>query len=90
MDIDPKLIQDTRGFLDPDEGRRLHDVALEAGEMGPCLEIGSYCGKSTLYLATACKTRGAVLFAVDHHLGSEKTRPTPDDGMGRSSMRTID
>jgi MMP 1-O-methyltransferase len=75
MDIDPKLIQDTRGFLDPDEGRRLHDVALEAGEMGPCLEIGSYCGKSTLYLATACKTRGAVLFAVDHHLGSEEQQP---------------
>lgn len=75
MNIDPILFEETRGFLDPDEGRRLYDVALEAGRMGPCLEIGSYCGKSTLYLGAACRERNALLFAVDHHLGSEEQQP---------------
>jgi predicted O-methyltransferase YrrM len=75
MNIDPILIEETRGFLDPDEGRRLYDVALDAGRMGPCLEIGSYCGKSTLYLGAACREQGTVLFAVDHHAGSEEQQP---------------
>ena len=44
------LIDQTKGFLDPAEGRRLFAVARKAAKLGPCLEIGSYCGKSTLYL----------------------------------------
>lgn len=75
INIDPALIKQTRGFLDPDEGRRLYDVALDAGRMGPCLEIGSYCGKSTLYLGAACRKQNTVLFAVDHHTGSEEQQP---------------
>lgn len=75
INIDPALIEQTRGFLDPDEGRRLHDVALDAGAQGPCLEIGSYCGKSTLYLGAACREQNTVLFAVDHHTGSEEQQP---------------
>src|SRR5699024_4999101 len=39
---------------------------------GPCLEVGSYCGKSSVYLGSACKARETVLFAVDHHRGSEE------------------
>jgi MMP 1-O-methyltransferase len=72
---DEVLIDRTKGFLDPDEGRRLYDVALEASQKGPCLEIGSYCGKSTLYLGAACKENSGILFAVDHHLGSEEQQP---------------
>ncbi len=75
MNIDPILIAETRGFLDPDEGLRLYEVALDAGRKGPCLEIGSYCGKSTLYLGTACREQNTVLFAVDHHAGSEEQQP---------------
>jgi len=75
MDIDPNLIERTKGFLDDDEGRCLYDTALAASQMGPCLEIGSYCGKSTLYLGAACKQRDSILFAVDHHLGSEEQQP---------------
>lgn len=40
--------------------------------MGPVLEIGSYCGKSTVYLGVGCKVAGSTLFAVDHHRGSEE------------------
>jgi predicted O-methyltransferase YrrM len=73
--IDPALIDRTKGFLDREEGRRLYQVALEASRLGPCLEIGSYCGKSTLYIGTACKKSNSTLFAVDHHSGSEEQQP---------------
>ena len=68
-------LADVKGFLDEEEGRRLYDLALEAGRRGPCLEVGSYCGKSALYLASACKASGSTLFAVDHHGGSEEQQP---------------
>lgn len=64
-----------KGFLAEEEGRRLYDLALEAGRRGPCLEVGSYCGKSTVYLASACKQAHSTLFAVDHHRGSEEQQP---------------
>jgi MMP 1-O-methyltransferase len=64
-----------KGFLDPQEGERLFELALDASRFGPCLEVGSYCGKSTLYLGTACRERGQLLYAVDHHRGSEEHQP---------------
>ena len=75
MDLDRELIENTKGFLDPEEGQRLYEIALEASQKGPCLEIGSYCGKSTIYLGTACKQNGSVLFSIDHHRGSEEQQP---------------
>jgi predicted O-methyltransferase YrrM len=71
----PVPADSVRGFLDPAEGERLHSLALAAGLHGPCLEVGSYCGKSTLYLGTACRARGQLLYAVDHHRGSEEHQP---------------
>ena len=73
-----KIIEETKGFLDPEEGRRLYEVALAASRMGPCLEIGSYCGKSALYLGHACRQNGQVLFSIDHHRGSEEQQPGED------------
>ncbi len=70
-----KLIEETKGFLDPAEGQRLFDVAREASRLGPCLEIGSYCGKSALYLGSACRQNEEVLFSIDHHRGSEEQQP---------------
>jgi predicted O-methyltransferase YrrM len=75
MDIDPKLLDSTKGFLDQDEGRCLYETALEAGRLGPCLEIGSYCGKSAVYLGTACKKSDGILYSIDHHRGSEEQQP---------------
>lgn len=68
----PIAIETVKGFLDADEGAALYAVALETARLGPCLEIGSYCGKSTVYLGQACKNSGAVLYAIDHHRGSEE------------------
>ncbi len=71
----PIDIESVKGFMDPAEGAALHDAALGAAERGPVMEIGSYCGKSTVYLGAACKARGALLYAVDHHRGSEENQP---------------
>ena len=61
-----------KGFLHKDEGEALYAAAKTVGDLGPCLEIGSYCGKSTLYLALACRETNNRVFAVDHHRGSEE------------------
>lgn len=68
----PIDIDSVKGFLDPQEGAALYEHALAVAALGPCLEIGSYCGKSTVYLGSACKKADTVLFAVDHHRGSEE------------------
>jgi hypothetical protein len=72
---DPSLLTATKGFLDPEEGEALYACAREMAAKGPCLEIGSYCGKSALYLGGACKAVGGVLFSIDHHRGSEEQQP---------------
>ena len=69
LPIDPHSV---KGFLHEDEGAALYQQALVAAARGPLLEVGSYCGKSTLYLGAACKARDSLLFAVDHHRGSEE------------------
>ncbi len=71
----PIDIDSIKGFMDPQEGQALYSAALIAAERGPLLEIGSYCGKSAMYLGAACKVRGALLYALDHHRGSEENQP---------------
>ena len=73
--LDSALIERTKGFLDPEEGRKLYEIACRASRGGPCLEIGSYCGKSSLYLGAGCRLGGSVLFSIDHHRGSEEQQP---------------
>jgi predicted O-methyltransferase YrrM len=68
----PLDINTVKGFLDADEGAALYEHALVAADLGPLLEVGSYCGKSSVYLGAACKRKQTILFAVDHHRGSEE------------------
>ena len=75
MDIDTEIIQNIKGYLEEDEGKALHEYALAVSLTGPCLEIGSYCGKSAVYLGAACRETGNVLFCIDHHRGSEEQQP---------------
>ena len=75
MNIDRELVSATKGFLHEDEGRCLYDTALKASQLGPCLEIGSYCGKSTIYIGMACQKNSSILFSIDHHRGSEEQQP---------------
>lgn len=64
-----------KGFLDAEEGKALYGLALGASTKGPVLEIGGYCGKSTVYLGLACRKNNGVLFSIDHHRGSEEQQP---------------
>jgi len=70
-----KLLENIKGFLDDEEGRRLYEIALEASKLGPCLEIGSYCGQSAVYIGSACRENNGILFSIDHHRGSEEQQP---------------
>ncbi|WP_406827879.1 class I SAM-dependent methyltransferase [Microbulbifer sp. ARAS458-1] len=71
----PLDITTVKGFLADTEGEALYRLAADASDRGPCLEVGSYCGKSTIYLGSACKLMDNTLFAVDHHRGSEEHQP---------------
>ncbi len=66
---------DVRGFLPDDEGQHLYQLALEGSALGPILEIGSYCGRSTIWLAEAARQLDSVVIALDHHRGSEEHQP---------------
>ena len=68
----PANIDQIKGFLAADEAQALYDQALRVSTAGPVLEIGSYCGKSTIYLGLACKSTASTVFALDHHRGSEE------------------
>jgi predicted O-methyltransferase YrrM len=67
--------QAARGFMPPDEGAALSAVAAAYSAAGPIVEIGTYCGKSTIYLAAAASQAGQVVLTVDHHRGSEENQP---------------
>ncbi|MER7112624.1 class I SAM-dependent methyltransferase [Streptomyces sp. NPDC000229] len=65
-----------KGFMPVREGLALHAAAAEAGRLGlPLLEVGTYCGRSTILLADAARAAGTVAVTVDHHRGSEEQQP---------------
>ncbi len=75
--MDPDLrraAEAARGFMPPDEGLALFEAATGVTATGPFLEVGSYCGKSAIYLGAAAIERDRVLFALDHHRGSEENQ----------------
>ena len=72
-----RLAVATKGFMPEDEGDALRRAAVAAVEHvpgAPMLEVGSYCGRSTVWLGDAAESAGVVLFAVDHHRGSEENQ----------------
>ena len=69
------LADQVTGFMSADEGRALYDAAVGYLRDGVGVEIGTYCGKSTLMLGAAAQQSGGVLYTVDHHHGSEEHQP---------------
>ncbi len=63
-----------KGFMPDPEGMALYETALEYGGRGPILEVGTYCGKSAIYLGAAARATGTVVVTVDHHRGSEENQ----------------
>ncbi|MFF7897530.1 class I SAM-dependent methyltransferase [Streptomyces sp. NPDC088817] len=65
-----------KGFMPTDEGLALYAAAVTAGRLGlPLLEVGTYCGRSTVLLADAARRAGVTALTVDHHRGSEEQQP---------------
>ena len=87
------LARAAKGFMPDDEGEALYLAALRAGasfRQATFVEIGAWCGKSTVYLGAAAEETDAVLFSLDHHRGSEENQvgwehhdPTLVDPLGR-------
>lgn len=63
-----------KGFMPEDEGDLLYRTAVAHLSHGPALEVGTYCGKSAVYLGAAARQSGSTLFTVDHHHGSEENQ----------------
>jgi len=75
--VDARLLEHARaakGFMPDEEGIALYRTARAAAAVGPLLEIGTYCGKSAVYLGAAAVEAGTVVFTVDHHRGSEENQ----------------
>ena len=69
------LADEVIGFMPADEGRALFDAATRYLDHGVAVEIGTYCGKSTVLLGAAAAASGSVLYTIDHHHGSEEHQP---------------
>jgi len=68
-----ELADSVKGFLPEGEAAALRAAAasyLQPGGIG--VEIGTYCGKSTIHLGHVARETGATLVTVDHHRGSEE------------------
>ena len=57
-----------------EEGLALHAAGIDGSRVGPLLEIGTYCGKSAVYLGAAARAAGTILYTIDHHRGSEENQ----------------
>jgi len=73
------LARAAKGFMPDDEGQALQRAGLRAARAAAprpatLVEIGAWCGKSTVYLGAAAEATGAVLFSLDHHHGSEENQ----------------
>lgn len=75
--MDPDLLahaEAAKGFMPADEGALLHRTAVAHLGAGPALEIGTYCGKSAIYLGAAAEATDSTVFTLDHHRGSEENQ----------------
>jgi predicted O-methyltransferase YrrM len=70
--INIKKISNIKGFMPDHEGNALMLWAEKFSKFGPLLEIGSFCGKSSIYMGLAAKKLNQVIYTIDHHKGSEE------------------
>ena len=67
-----EALEEVKGFMPYHEGEALSKWAEEFSKVGPIIEIGSFCGKSTLFLSDGANKNNQLVFTVDHHNGSEE------------------
>jgi MMP 1-O-methyltransferase len=69
------LADSVKGFMPRNEGLALTHWAFQCGQTfpgGTWVEIGAWCGKSTIYLGAAAEATSSLLYSLDHHHGSEE------------------
>ncbi len=64
--------RDIKGFMPEHEGKALYKWARKFSEYGPLLEIGTYCGKSSMFLSEGAQANNQYVYTIDHHMGSEE------------------
>ena len=64
--------KDIKGFMPEHEGKALYKWARKFSEYGPLLEIGTYCGKSSMFLSEGAQANNQYVYTIDHHMGSEE------------------
>lgn len=92
LEID-ELLKNVDGWLGRAEGRLLYRLAGEADPAGTIVEIGSWHGRSTIWLAAGAVTgRGAPVVAVDPHTGTHlrsdgaSTEPVLRENLARAGL----
>lgn len=74
-----QVAADAPGFMPIDEAIALYQVARQYlsndDSVGIGVEIGTYCGKSTVFLGAAAQPVDATIVTIDHHRGSEEHQP---------------
>ena len=70
--MDFKKLDTLKGFMPSHEGQALTKWAKKFSQHGPALEIGTFGGKSALYIAAGISTNNQLIYTIDHHLGSEE------------------
>jgi predicted O-methyltransferase YrrM len=63
---------DVEGWLSEAQGRALFDAAAAATGAGVIVEIGSWKGRSTTWLASGARLAGQRVYAIDPHRGSRE------------------
>lgn len=68
-----KLVDKVEGFLNVKDGKSLYNLAKNCTGKGVIVEIGSWKGKSTIWLAKGSKRGNNVkIYAIDPHTGSSE------------------
>ena len=70
--MDFKKLDNLKGFMPNHEGQALTKWAKKFSQHGPALEIGTFGGKSALYIAAGISSNNQLIYTIDHHLGSEE------------------
>lgn len=70
-----KIVADIEGWLTDEEGEALFNLAKKCKSRGVIVEIGSWKGKSTVWLGKGSKEGNRVkIYAVDPHTGSSENQ----------------
>ena len=65
--MDSELLTHARnaiGFMPEAEGLALYEAGSTSAGRGPLLEVGTYCGKSAIYLGAAARRGNSVLYTT--------------------------